>query len=109
MGYLVGTPREDPIWGPNVWVEPAGQAVTETEATRDLYAYAAGRWGDECLTSHYAVAPASDPALVDAWFRLGFGQQHVHAIREAPPSALTESVPGVEIRRAARHDRALWG
>ena len=30
------------------------------------------------------IVPATDPALVDAWFRLGFGHQHVHAIREAP-------------------------
>ena len=27
------------------------------------------------------------PALVDAWFRLGFGHQHVHAIREPWPAA----------------------
>ncbi len=104
MGYLVGTAREDPIWGPNVWVEPAGQAVTEAEAARDLYAFAAARWVDEGRTSHYAVVPASDLALVDAWFRLGFGQQHVHAIREAPGAPLTVSLPGVEIRRAVRDD-----
>ncbi len=24
VGFMVGTPREDPAWGPNVWVEPAG-------------------------------------------------------------------------------------
>jgi len=104
VGYLVGTPREDPIWGPNVWVEPAGQAVAEAEAARDLYAFAAARWVDEGRTSHYAVVPASDPALVDAWFRLGFGQQHVHAIREVPEAPLTVRLPGVEIRRAVRDD-----
>jgi len=104
VGYLVGTPREDPSWGPNVWVEPAGQAVTDAEAARDLYAFAAARWADEGRTSHYAVVPASDPALVDAWFRLGFGQQHVHAIREVPRAPLTGSLPGVEIRRAVRDD-----
>lgn len=104
VGYLVGTARDDPIWGPNVWVEPAGQAVTEAEAARDLYAYAAARWVDEGRTSHYTVIPASDLALVDAWFRLGFGQQHVHAIREAPGAPLTVSSPGVEIRRAVRED-----
>ena len=107
VGYLLGTPRESPIWGPNVWVEPAGHAVDEAEVVRDLYAFAAGRWVDEGRTSHYAVVPATDPKLVDAWFRLGFGQQHVHAIREAPESPLTESLPGVVIRRAdpRRHRR----
>jgi GNAT superfamily N-acetyltransferase len=104
VGYLLGTPREGPTWGPNAWVEPAGHAVSETEVVRDLYAFAATRWVDEGRTSHYAVVPASDPALVDAWFRLGFGQQHVHAIREAPGVPLTVGLPGVEIRRAARED-----
>ena len=104
VGYLLGTPRETPTWGPNVWVEPAGHAVTEAEVVRDLYAAAASRWVEEGRTSHYAVVPASDPALVDAWFRLGFGQQHVHAIRDAPMTPLCESLRGVEIRRAARDD-----
>ena len=80
VGFLVGRPREA-SWGPNVWVDPAGHAVARAELVRDLYAAAAERWVDEGLTSHYAVVPATDPALVDAWFRLGFGHQHVHAIR----------------------------
>jgi GNAT superfamily N-acetyltransferase len=104
VGYLLGTPRANQTWGPNVWVEPAGHAVREPEVVRDLYALAAARWVGEGLTSHYAVAPATDPALIDAWFRLGFGQQHVHAIREAPPAPLTETPPGVVIRRPTRDD-----
>ena len=53
---------------------------------RDLYALAAARWVDEGRTSHYAVVPSDERGLVDAWFRVGFGQQHVHAIREVPTS-----------------------
>ena len=79
-GFLLGRPREA-SWGPNVWVDPAGHAALRAELVRDLYAAAAARWVDEGLTSHYAVVPATDPALVEAWFRLGFGHQHVHAIR----------------------------
>ena len=104
VGYLLGTPRASPMWGPNVWVELSGHASAEPEAVRDLYALAAARWVDEGRTAHYAVAPASDPALIDAWFRLGFGQQHVHAIREAPATPLTEPPPGVVIRRPTRED-----
>jgi ribosomal protein S18 acetylase RimI-like enzyme len=33
---------------------------------------------------HYVLVPATEPALVDAWFRLSFGQQHAHALREVP-------------------------
>ena len=49
-------------------------------------------------------SPAGDAALIDAWFRLGFGQQHVHAIREAPETPLTELPDGIEIRRPTRDE-----
>jgi GNAT superfamily N-acetyltransferase len=104
VGFLLGTPRADTSWGPNVWVEGAGHAVERAEDVRDLYARAAARWVEEGRTSHYAIVPATDAGLVDAWFRLGFGQQHVHAVREAPPQPLTELPDGVEIRRPTRDD-----
>jgi GNAT superfamily N-acetyltransferase len=88
VGFLIGTTR-DASWGPNVWVEPAGHAASNPEVVRDLYAAAAEGWVADGRTFHYAMVPATDPTLVDAWFRLGFGHQHVHAIRETPaaPSA----------------------
>lgn len=83
-GFLIGAPRESPTWGPNVWVELAGHAVADSEAARDLYALAAERWVDEGLTRQYVLLPAHDAELVDAWFRLSFGQQHAAGIREVP-------------------------
>ena len=47
VGFLLGSRRDDEIWGPNVWVEFAGHAVEEAEDLRDLYAAAAARWLDE--------------------------------------------------------------
>ena len=109
VGYLVGAPRAA-LWGPNTWVEGAGHAVTEPEVARDLYGFAAAGWVEEGATSHYAVVPATDPALVDAWFRLGFGQQHVHAIREpAGPDEVLRPPPGVTVRRAERRDISALG
>ena len=103
-GFVVGTPR-DASWGPNMWVEPAGHAVTDAELVRDLYATAAERWIAEGLTLHYAMVPASDRALVDAWFRLGFGHQQVYAIRETPPATeRTEAPPGLVVRLARLDD-----
>jgi GNAT superfamily N-acetyltransferase len=103
-GFLLGTPRAE-RWGPNMWVEGPGHAVTEAETVRDLYGFAAAGWVADGRTAHYAIVPATDPALVDAWFRVGFGQQHVHAIREVPPSSdRREPPPTVRIRRAARGD-----
>jgi len=87
VGYLIGAPRENPVWGPNVWVELAGHGVDDAEVARDLYATAATRWVDEGRTRQYVHVPATDAALVDAWFRLSFGQQHAAGIREVPEDA----------------------
>jgi GNAT superfamily N-acetyltransferase len=87
VGYLVGAPREGAAWGANVWVEAAGHAAAEAETVRDLYDLAATRWVEEGRTRHYALVPATDAGLIDAWFRLSFGAQHAHGIREVPDDA----------------------
>ena len=108
VGYLLGAPKKGASWGPNSWVESAGHAVAEdedAEVVRDLYAHAAQRWVDEGRTAHYVLVPAGDVAVVDAWFRLGFGHQHTHALTvnlDRPPRVGS----GLTIRRAERDDIA---
>ena len=106
VGYLLGAPKPSRTWGPNVWVESAGHAVDEPEDIRDLYAVAASRWVDEGATAHYVLVPAHDDALISAWFRLAFGHQHTHAIREVP-AAPPPAPASVVIRRAVRSDIPL--
>jgi GNAT superfamily N-acetyltransferase len=103
VGFLLGAPKATDPWGPNVWVEAAGHAVEDAETLRDLYAFAAARWVDEGCTAHYALVPAHDRDLVEAWWRLGFGQQQMHAIQ---PAAVEPLAPPehVVVRRAARSD-----
>ena len=111
VGYLLGAPRS-PTWGPNIWVEGAGHAVGpgDHEVLRDLYGHAAAGWVEAGATSHYALVPASDPALIDAWFRVSFGMQHVHAIREVPsPDVTFAPPPGITIRLAERRDVPVLG
>jgi ribosomal protein S18 acetylase RimI-like enzyme len=103
VGYLIGTPREPKTWGENVWVELAGHAVDEPEDLRDLYADAAARWVEGGRTRHYALVPAGEAALVDAWFRLGFGQQHAHALQEVAPRDVALP-PGIEIREPGEEE-----
>jgi len=86
VGYLLGIRKDESVWGANVWVEAGGHAVEEAETARDLYAAAAEHWVAEGRTRHYALVPASDIDLMEAWFRLSFGQQHTHGIREVPPT-----------------------
>lgn len=104
-GYLLGARRDDATWGPNVWIDAAGHAAVDGDVVRSMYAVAAQHWMDEGRPHHYVVVPSSDRALVDAWFSLGFGQQHVHALREAPPASFRPVTPaGLAIRRATRAD-----
>jgi ribosomal protein S18 acetylase RimI-like enzyme len=84
VGYLLGSHRADGGWGDNIWVEYAGHAVREPELVRDLYAVAAEEWFARGRDKHYALVPATDPELVDAWFRLSFGAQHAAAIQRRP-------------------------
>jgi ribosomal protein S18 acetylase RimI-like enzyme len=92
LAYLVGAPGDEAAWGPNVWVGPAGHASEEAEVVRDLYALAAERWVDAGRTRHYALVPAGDASLLDAWARLCFGQQHAHAAREVPATPWPQGV-----------------
>jgi ribosomal protein S18 acetylase RimI-like enzyme len=106
VGYLLGAPKENPVWGPNVWVENAGQALAhdlEGEVMRDLYGLAAGGWVEAGHTAHYVLVPAHDERLARAWFRLGFGQQHAHALRP-PLTGPPPTAPGLQVRPARRDD-----
>jgi GNAT superfamily N-acetyltransferase len=109
MAYLLGAPKSASQWGPNVWVETAGQAcgaaAGDAELMRDVYALAATRWIAEGRTAQYVLVPSYDAALVDAWFRLGFGQQHAHAVR---PSSVTPRplAAGLRLREPRREDIA---
>jgi GNAT superfamily N-acetyltransferase len=99
-GYVLGWSNPNKRWwGPNVWVEAAGHGVDDPELVRDLYAHAATAWLEQGLKAHYVVVPAGDHALVDAWFRLGFGAQHAYGICEIPD---VEWPPNV--RRATADD-----
>ena len=98
VGYLIGAPRPNPVWGENVWIEAAGHAVEVAEDVRDLYAVAAAAWVEEGRSQHYVLVPASERVLLDAWWRLSFGQQHAHGIREVPDSADVRVPDGFEIR-----------
>ena len=92
VGYMIGSPKRDEVWGPNEWVENAGHAAAEPELIRDLYAHLAAVWVEGGRTRHYAVVPATDPAVLDAWFRLSFGQQRGYGIREVPDVAWPANV-----------------
>src|SRR5439155_13814135 len=65
VGYLLGAPRSNPVWGANTWVEAAGHAAEEAESVRDLYAAAAARWVEEGRPRHSVLVPALDSDLLE--------------------------------------------
>jgi GNAT superfamily N-acetyltransferase len=93
--YVLGRSDSPERWGPNIWVDAAGHAASDPERLRDVWAQAAAGWFEQGLRAHYALVPATDPALLDAWFRLGFGAQHAHGIIDIPqrewPGAVREA------------------
>jgi GNAT superfamily N-acetyltransferase len=98
-GYLVGAPDDEAHWGgPNVWVGHAGHAAAEPELVRDLYALAADAWVEEGRPRHYVQVPASDRPLLEAWYRVCFGQQHAAGVVEVGnvpwPETIREARPG---------------
>jgi ribosomal protein S18 acetylase RimI-like enzyme len=103
VGYVVGAPREAERWGENVWVELEGHAVEEPEDARDLYGHAAAAWVEQGRTRHHVLLPA-DPQLLDAWFRLGFGQQQAYGYREVPARIEVRLPGGCEIRNPTAAD-----
>jgi GNAT superfamily N-acetyltransferase len=98
-GYLLGAPDDEEHWGgPNVWVGHAGHAARDPELVRDLYAVAAQRWVvDDGRPRHYVQVPASAGALLEAWYRVGFGQQHAAGVVEVLdvpwPDGVREATP----------------
>ena len=64
-----------------------GHAAREPEALRDLFAVQAGELG---VSRFMLTVPATEPELVDVWFRLAFGCQAVWAVREVEAAAPIE-------------------
>lgn len=84
--YLLGETTAD-----DAFVDFAGCAAAEPELLRDLYAELAPTWERD---RHRVYLPASDSALIDAWFRLAFGLQFTLAVREPAPGSGEGVRPG---------------
>lgn len=92
VGYLIGAAEDEGAWGQNEWIDVPGQAVEEPELLRDLYAALAETAVGKGRSRHYLLAPASDRELLDACYRVGFGQQQAYGIREVEHTAWPERV-----------------
>lgn len=105
VGYLLGYPRPEPIWGRACWSPIEGSALAadlDPEQMRDLYAAWADHFVRRGYFHHYVHAPVDDDELMAAWVRTGFGQMQAHAVRDVNLEAPTAG--GVVVRRATPDD-----
>jgi GNAT superfamily N-acetyltransferase len=101
-GYLIGRPAQDQVWPAHAFVDKAGHAADDPEVVRDLYQALAGQWAEAGIDMHLARVPATGEDL-DPWYRLGFAQMQVDAIRQ--PGGRTVPPPdGITIRRGGPDD-----
>src|SRR5258706_10349437 len=57
VGYMIGSSKADPTWGPNIWIGAAGHAALEPEIVRELYAAAAAAWVEAGRMNHHVLVP----------------------------------------------------
>jgi GNAT superfamily N-acetyltransferase len=107
VGYLLGHPRPDEVWGRACWSPIEGQALADgvaAETIRDLYAPWSEHFVQQGRFRQYVLAPADDPELLAAWFRTGFGQMQAHALRQLPSDLVPRNGVPFHIRRALPDD-----
>ena len=84
VGFIVGIGKDAKLWGPNVWIEPAGHAADRPR--RGPRPVCRGRGVVGRRRAERTTTSSSRPrmtSLVDAWFSLDFGPAaHPRASRE---------------------------
>ncbi len=111
VGYMLGALTLDMLWGRSAWVRPAGLALEpgqSAELARDMYAALAEQWVNWGVYFHFAVLPVSQPHLIEAFYHLSFGIEHIYALMECAPfiESAPPPAPGLVVRRAGVNDRS---
>lgn len=106
VAYLTAAVRDD-----IAYTSIAGVAAREPETVRDLFGALSPTFG---VSRFMAFVPASEPELVDAFFRLSFGRSATLAVQEAAPApavdfgaTVRESNPG-DLETFAELDQLLY-
>jgi GNAT superfamily N-acetyltransferase len=107
-GFLLIERQNDPLWGRVATAAPGSWALAKDAPAglvAALYARAASRAVDRGFFEHQVYCPSDDGAVLDAWFRLGFGIEQIYGV--AGIDRLERSFPapeGIAIRRADSGD-----
>jgi ribosomal protein S18 acetylase RimI-like enzyme len=112
LGFLFGDPVVDTQRGRTAWIHLAGHALApqvDAELYRDLYAAAGPAWLAQGCFDHFVMLTAADPAVLAAWFALGFGKEQAHGLCRLPRAAAFDSStdPAIQIRLATAVDKPV--
>lgn len=105
-GYILSDIREEPALGRRAFVRYEGMAVADGESAelfRAMYAHISQTWLAHGALSHYAMVPAGETAVVEAWLKLCFSYQQVYGIAELRRRAARD-INGVRVRQADKRD-----
>ncbi|WP_203334467.1 GNAT family N-acetyltransferase [Planococcus beigongshangi] len=108
VGFMIANTLNEPQRGRHAWIDYAGYAIAADETPeliRQLYSHLGERLIRLGYFSHFVMTPCGNEKWVEAWFRLCFAHEQVHALLSlehvAPPPPLDSS-----IRLATKADEA---
>lgn len=112
LGFLFGDTVIDTPRGRTAWIRLASHALapsSDAELYRDLYAAAAPTWLAQGCFDHFILLTAADPAVLAAWFALGFGKEQAHGLCRLPRATALDSPtdPAIQIRLATAADKPV--
>jgi ribosomal protein S18 acetylase RimI-like enzyme len=113
LGFMIGKMVLAQVWGRSAWVSLAGCALSpdqSRELVGRMYAVLGSEWEANGCFAHFAVVPAADAELVQAWFSLSFGIEQVYGLAKLDGVVEVPAVhPPVDlsIRVAAPEDRQV--
>lgn len=112
VGYLIGEIKIDSRRGRYAWVPYEGMAIRSgqsSELIRNLYAKASVIWLEQGCFNQYSLVPLGSQEYYEAFLRLSFSIQQVHAIMKVEEYKPFENVANIDIRLANKMDSEAMG
>lgn len=112
VGYIIGEIKIDNRRGRYVWVPYEGIAIKtgkSSELIRILYAKVSVIWLEQGCFNQYTLVPLGSQEYYEAFLRLSFSIQQVHAIMNMEEYKPFENVADIDIRLANKTDSEAMG
>jgi hypothetical protein len=111
-GYIMGDIRINNRIGRAAWVPYEGIAIREdqsSELIRYLYAKVSVLWLEQGCFSHYTLVPIANTVYYEAFLKLSFAIEQVHAVMNIEEYKPFKNVADVDIRLANKMDSEVLG